>query len=77
MSLARLSGILCKDAQFLEWLAQESSDKLPVTPDEAAEVVYMVCGIDSRRELDSNTEAAELFHRHLRRPFLAWRDKEK
>lgn len=30
----------------------------------------------SRRELDTNPTAAERFHEHLRKPYLAWRDGE-
>lgn len=72
-SLARLSAILCRDPVFRQWLVHDT-DFNPGDAAEAAEVVRVVCGIDSRRELDTNPTAAERFHEHLRKPFIEWRD---
>lgn len=75
MSLTRLSAILCRDPKFRQWLVRDTEHK-PGDADEAAEVVRLVCGIDSRRELDTNPTAAERFHEDVRKPYLAWRDQQ-
>ncbi|CAB3644159.1 hypothetical protein [Trinickia soli] len=44
--------------------------------DTAAAFIRTVCEIESRRELATDIEAQQRFHKFLRRPFLAWRDKQ-
>lgn len=72
-SLTRLSAILCRDPKFRQWLVHDTEHEAG-DADEAAEVVRLVCGIDSRRELDTNPTAAERFHEHIRKPFIEWRE---
>jgi hypothetical protein len=38
--------------------------------------VREACGVTSRRELETNPEAAQAFNLKVRRPFLAWRDQQ-
>ena len=74
-SLARLAGILPRQPQFRAWL--EEAARQPLTQEDAAEFIRIACGVDSRRELDTNGRAADAFHTIVRRPFLAWRDRQE
>ncbi|NYT25366.1 hypothetical protein H0A73_17335 [Alcaligenaceae bacterium] len=67
-SLAQLAGALCNNTAFLAWGGFADSD-------EAAAWVRRVCGVKSRRELDTDPAAAKLFHDRVRRPFAASRDQ--
>lgn len=73
-SLVRLAGILPRQPEFRAWLAEAAHQ--PITADDAAEFIRIACGVDSRRELDTNGGAADRFHTIVRRPFLAWRDQQ-
>jgi hypothetical protein len=74
-SIVQLSAMLPKDAQFRTWLSTVSEvDEL--TADEAAEIVRIVCQIDSRRQLAQDREAEARFHALLRKPFCAWREQQ-
>ena len=66
--LAKLAGMWCNDNYFREWVASQSDQ----TPDEH---IKNVCGIDSKRELDHNTDAAWLFHEDIRKPYAAWLER--
>lgn len=61
-ALAKLAGILCKDPMFLAFYGFDDEA-------DAEYHVRFVCGIESRAELDHNTEAAATFHRKFRIPF--------
>lgn len=60
--LARWAALRCQDDRFRSWLDVSSEAT-------ARAAILMRCGIHSRAELDSNTEAAGLFARHFRRPW--------
>ena len=60
-SLAATAALLCANPRFQAHIGVDSSEA-------AADHVRRVCGVSSRRELDSNNQAAERFH-ELRRRF--------
>lgn len=60
-TLARVAGQLCTNPRFQAWLGAANSEQ-------AAQVLRDRCGVASRRELNSNHEAAQRFHA-LRRQF--------
>lgn len=60
-SNARLAGILCNNPDFQSHLGA-------TCPESAATALRRQCGIASRRELDTNPEAAKKFHA-MRRAF--------
>lgn len=72
MNLVQLSGVLPRNPEFREWLSASGA-----VYDEtmAAEFIRIVCEIESRRELATDTAAQARFHQHVRLPFMAWRDK--
>jgi len=78
-ALARTAGILCGNPQFQRFLSHRFAalwlqhntlhDK-----DRAAAVVRDACGIQSRTELDSDTEARQRYNRLIGLPFSTWRN---
>lgn len=73
--LAKLAGILCKNPDFWRFLSNHNIDYWRPgrcsSEDDAARYIRDHCHIDSRRELDTDQEAASDFHT-LRREWLAW-----
>lgn len=76
MNILQLAGMLPRDPQFREWVAQWMVPPREVDVETAAAFIRTVCEVESRRELATDTEAQQRFHKFLRRPFLAWRDKQ-
>lgn len=62
----------CEEKEFRRWLCRHFNCDVE-TADEAKEFIYETCHISSRKELDSNAAAAEIFHREIRAPFVAWK----
>jgi hypothetical protein len=71
--LSQIAGMFCNSAVFQKFIQEESEgwDHRP-TSDEAAEWLRSVCGIKSRAELNTNTDAAARFHK-IRVQYHAWR----
>lgn len=65
--LARLAGMFCANPRFVEWAQVENGDR-------AAEYIRAICRIESRAQLDHDNRAANVFHHHIRLPFLAWQE---
>ncbi|MBR8350291.1 hypothetical protein KDX21_06855 [Burkholderia cenocepacia] len=76
MNLIQLAGILPRDPQFREWVAQWMVPPREVDVDTAADFIRTVCEIDSRKALATDSAAEQRFHQFLRRPFVAWRDQQ-
>lgn len=63
--LCREACDYCKDPAFREWLGVE-------TEEQAAQFIRTECGVNSRKELDTNPSAKEIFRRNVRVLFLRW-----
>ncbi|RQR87704.1 MULTISPECIES: hypothetical protein [unclassified Burkholderia] len=76
-ALARLAAQLCQDPQFHEFVADTYGVawRINHAEEDITHWLREQCGIESRAELDSNEEAAEFFHTHIRKPWLAWKQK--
>ncbi|WP_334021401.1 hypothetical protein [Burkholderia orbicola] len=74
LNACQLACNLTRDPQFREWVGGFVNGD-PVTVDQAAEFVRIVCKVDSRRELATDVHAADRFNHFLRRPFLAWKEE--
>lgn len=68
------------DKLFLTYLAENVETKQGLRSeswwrdeDRVAWWIRWTCGIESRKDLDSNPEAAEIFHERIRRPYAEWR----
>lgn len=71
--LAKLAGMWCGDAQFIEWARKRYAPEwMIITSSDAAALIYDICKITSRAELDHNEAAAALFHSEFRLPYNAW-----
>lgn len=55
-------ALRCKEGAFQRFLGAASED-------EAAEVVRIICGVDSRAQIDTSTEAQTLWHDVIRKPY--------
>jgi len=72
--LCMLAVQLCEMPAFWEFLAQFHG--APAGKQSAVKAVRDLCGVDSRRQLDSDHRAAALFHGLIRRPFMEWQQRE-
>lgn len=72
--LCRMAVMFCKDPMFIDFIDQRFSPCL--TEFEAKQALYEVLGIASRRDLDSDPKKADAFHTLIRKPFLAWKEKQ-
>lgn len=68
-ALSKRAARLCRDPEFLEWLAI-SHGRL----DEAAAAEWMrnTCHVASRAQLDHDPRAADVFHTVILSPFTRW-----
>lgn len=71
-ALAKLAGMWCADKTFQSWLETDPDNAAP-TENGAALCLYAMCNIQSRRQLDHDTAAAERFNRLIRGPYMKWR----
>ena len=75
--LAQQAGIVCNEGAFRQFLIEQ--EDLSVSPGRAittavvAEAIRLLCGVDSRSELDSNPDAAARW-RDIHGRYLAWRE---
>jgi hypothetical protein len=75
-SILQLAGMLPRDPQFRAFVSQYMVPPREPTVDEAAAFIRAACEIESRRELVEDREAETRFHRFIRKPFTAWREKQ-
>lgn len=59
----------CSDHLFLDYFGLR-------TEEEAKDFLISYCGVSSRKELDSNSEAGRIFLEKIRGPFLEWKRQE-
>lgn len=73
--LCIMACVFCRDPEFQGWLASRAgADR----KDEAQAKAFILtaCGVASRNDLDTNPAAAERFHELVRKPFLAWKERQ-
>jgi hypothetical protein len=73
--LCIMACAFCRYRDFWEYLQEIDPQHEPWTEGAAKEFILVVCGINSRSELDRNAVAAANFHEKVRLPFVAWRDR--
>jgi hypothetical protein len=69
--LCVMACTFCADKKFWHWIDSENGTQT-INEEDAKEYILHVCGINSRKELDRNIEAAATFHQKIRIPFLEW-----
>lgn len=72
-TILQLAGMLPRDPYFRLWA--HSFCECPIGEEEAAQFIRLVCEVTSRRELITNPEAEQRFHRFIRKPFLLWKER--
>lgn len=71
--LSQWAAIRCVDPLFLDWVATKYGEGEDSKNEaHAKQLIYYICGIKSRVELDHDVEAAAKFHEFIRIPFAAW-----
>jgi hypothetical protein len=73
--LAKLAGMWCNDRSFMDWIGARF-DHTILNADDASGVIYEVCRIKSRAELDHNPQAAESFQERIRGPYMNYMQRE-
>jgi len=71
--LCVMACTFCADPMFQDWLNTFGDGPRVDTETDAKVIICEMCGIDSRKELDTDKFAATRFHTLVREPFLAWR----
>ena len=73
-ALSRAAAMMCNGAKFQRWVVSRigAAPEGVTAQQHAAQFVRDVCGVTSRAELDHSARAATLFHKAVRKPFLAW-----
>lgn len=70
----------CAEPQFQQWAFMQPkrmADSSGLGMDEQAKAfILSVCGIESRKELDTNPEAAKRFHERVRLPYAKWTEHQ-
>lgn len=70
--LCRWAVMRCGEEPFRRWVRTVSNRVEVPTEDWTAEWVRLQCGVDSRKEIDTNPVAFDKFHRLIRQPYAAW-----
>lgn len=65
----------CVDPLFIEYVS--IGEREPASEETAKEYILGICGINSRKELDANKNAASEFHDSIRKPFLEWKQTHR
>ncbi len=72
--LCREACDLCKMPEFQRWVYECEWAHGCDEPSEqnAKDVILMICGVRSRKDLDTNADAAADFRNRIRIPFMQW-----
>lgn len=69
---------VCRDPMFQTWAISrmKSEPDCKSREDHARSVIVSLCGVESRKHLDTNPAAASALHELVRKPYAAWREKQ-
>jgi len=74
--LSRWSAMRCKEMDFVNFLrsfTEFSHKEIGLHPEDwAKDVIYNVCGVTSRAELDTNKPAGQVFKDKILHPYAEW-----
>ena len=72
-ALAKLAAILADQASFREFLSVHLPEFGEIeTAAQATALVKQICGVESRKEFDNDSAAADRFHDRVRIPYVNW-----
>lgn len=73
--LCIMACVFCKDPLFQEWAGERAYGLgVRLSEEGAKEYILHLCDVRTRNDLDRVPAAAELFHKRIREPFLAWKE---
>ncbi|WP_227242428.1 hypothetical protein [Paraburkholderia caribensis] len=72
----QLAGALPRDPEFRAFVSQYMVPPREATAHDAAAFIRAACEIQSRRELETNPAAVDRLNRFIRRPFVAWKERQ-
>lgn len=74
-ALARLAAMWCQEEAFWDFLLESdlTGDRTVTRAETAAEWVRLICGIESRADLDNVPAAKAIFDEHIRGPYAKYR----
>lgn len=75
--LAFLAIQWCKQPQFWDFLNDHVALTTVLNEQDAKDLVCLECGIDSRKELNTDAVAAEIFERTFRQPCIKYLAKQE
>lgn len=75
--LALLAVQWCKEPLFWQWLSENKGDLIVGDEATAKSVVCYRCLINSRKELNTNHRAADLFNSNIRLPYMDFLSKHE
>ena len=61
--------MLCQDAEFQDWINREAKAEGIPSKEQARDIICEWCGVDSRKALDDNGDAARLFRKYVLGPW--------
>lgn len=69
----------CREEQFQTWAIwrMKSLPNCQSREDHARSVVVELCGVNSRKELDTDATAAHFLHERVRRPYMQWLESQQ
>lgn len=75
--LAFLAVQWCKQQMFWDFLNDHVALTTVLNEQDAKDLICLECGIDSRKELNTNINAAGGFNRFIREPYMAYMQKQE
>jgi hypothetical protein len=69
--LCEWAVMICRDQQFRRWALGAGA-----TEDQVKAHILTLCGIESRKELDTDPAAAKKLHDLVRKPYAAWLERQ-
>jgi hypothetical protein len=70
--LALLAVEWCKEPKFWEWLNDTWAIAKVIDEKTAKTAICQLCAIESRKELNTDKDAAEIFQQDVRGPYMQW-----
>lgn len=73
--LCIMACTFCADLRFQDW-ADSLGDTRIEDEEDAKDFLLRECGVESRKELDTNKIASTRFHTLIREPYMKWRAQQ-
>ncbi|RQR11365.1 hypothetical protein [Burkholderia stagnalis] len=77
LKLSQLAGTWSRDRNFIAFLNATVSTEFGLAPDQRdpADHIRSTCRVASRRDLDTDPQAAKTFDVAIRKPYMRWAEQ--